>query len=130
MRRAEIEDALDRLAQMHDQLNSLSTSGISGWEKDYLRLRRTLQEQITRLSQADADLNLSDDDKRLFRDSFGKFRSVTALHQADWPVVNIDRQDPGYRQSAVNVGQAYQNFMKVMRKLLDQCPRGACANKR
>ena len=120
MGRADIEDALDRLAYAHDQLNSLSASEGAEWKKDYLKWRRELQEQITSLCQADANLTLSDDDKRLFRESFSKFRSVTALHQADWPVVSIDRQDPNYRHSADNVGQAYQNFMTVMRRLLDR----------
>ena len=53
-------------------------------------------------------------------DAFGKFRTATALHQADWPVVEIDRQNPAYSQSAANVGQTYQQFMTVMRALMQR----------
>ena len=118
MGRADIEDALDKLEKVHMQLGTLSTGAEPGWQKVYLQCRRTLQEQINRLCQADADLKLSDEDSRRFRDSFSKFRTATALHQADWPVVDIDRQDPAYSQSAVHVGQTYQDFMTVMRALM------------
>ena len=118
MGRADIEDALTRLEQVHKQLEALSTGAEPGWEKQYLQARRMLQEQINRLCQADAQLNLSDEDSRRFRDAFGKFRTATALHQADWPVVDIDRQNAGYSQSAANVGQTYQQFMTVMRALM------------
>ncbi|WP_449473305.1 hypothetical protein [Sphingobium chungangianum] len=120
MARADIEDALVRLEQVHKQLGELSTGAEPGWEKQYLQARRTLQEQINRLCQADAQLNLSHEDSRRFRDAFGKFRTATALHQADWPVVEIDRQNPAYSQSAANVGQTYQQFMTVMRALMQR----------
>jgi hypothetical protein len=118
MGRADIEDALDKLEKVHLQLESLSTGAEPGWQKEYLQSRRMLQEQINRLCQADAELKLSGEDSRRFRDAFSKFRTATALHQADWPVVGIDRQDPGYSQSASHVRQAYQNFMTVMRALM------------
>ena len=118
MGRADIEDALDKLAQVHSRLGSLSIEAEPGWEKEYLQMRRMLQEQISRLCQADAQLNLSDEDSRRFRDAFSKFRTATALHQADWPVVDINRQDPAYSKSAAHVGQTYQDFMTVMRALM------------
>ena len=118
MGRADIEDALDKLEKVHIQLGALSTGSDPGWEKEYLQARRTLQAQINQLCQADVELNLADEDRRLFRDAFSKFRTATALHQADWPVVDIDRQDPAYSQSAVHVGQTYQDFMTVMRALM------------
>lgn len=118
MGRADVEDALDKLEKVHLQLESLSVGAEPGWQKEYLQSRRMLQEQINRLCQADAELKLSGEDSRRFRDAFGKFRTVTALHQADWPVVDIERQNPAYSQSAAHVGQAYQNFMTVMRALM------------
>lgn len=120
MGRADVEDALAKLEQVHKQLAVLSSGAEAGWEKEYLQRRRMLQEQIHRLCQADAQLNLCDEDSRRFRDAFSRLRTATALHHADWPVVDINRQDPAYGKSAANVGQTYQNFMTVMRALMQQ----------
>ena len=123
MGRAEIEAALDRIMYIHGQFEALSASVVAGWEREYLEMRRALQEQSTLLARTDEDLRLSDEDRRNFREALGKMRSVTALHQAEWPVVSIVQQDPAYRDSIAGVAQAFQHFAMVTRGLLARQPR-------
>ena len=115
------EDAmlsLTALERLHQQLARASRSEEEGWKQTYLRLRRELQELTAKLAQIDCvALGMSEEDHRIYREAFNRFRSTAAMHQADWPVVDIAVDDPDYRRSVSVVQAANEHFMHVMRRL-------------
>lgn len=72
-----------------------------GWKKRSIAQRRETQELFSNWRSA---LEAADKDKSgQARDAFSKMRSAIALHQAEWPVVAIDLDDPEYQRSVKNI---------------------------
>lgn len=118
MGREDAMRSLTALERLHQQLGSATQKEEEGWKQNYLRLRRELQEQIARLAQVDCvALGMTEEDNRIYREAFNRFRSATAMHQANWPVVAIVADDPEYRVSVEGVRAATENFVQVMRRL-------------
>lgn len=122
MEREDAMEALAALERAHEQLWQASQQeGEDGWKPRYLGLRRQLQGQTARLVQVDCvALGLSEDDGQAYRAALGRFRSTAALHQANWPVIDIAIHDPEYRRSIEAVRTSCVDFITVMRRLFGQ----------
>ena len=50
-----------------------------------------------------------------FRGEFSKLRSAMAYHQARWPIVSIDPENPQYVESVQSLREANRNFISWVR---------------
>jgi len=80
-------------------LARLSASRPADWRKQYLALRRTASECLGRMARH-ADLV---DDEATIRPLVVQLVHLVSLHQAEWPVVAIDLDDPAYTSSRVSI---------------------------
>lgn len=103
--------AVAELGRIQSDIVAASCSDHDGWRRDLIALRRTLQAQMTMLSQlidgGDVDTPAE------LREALNRMRSKVALHQANWPAVAIDRDHPDYRASVQNVRDANAEFIAV-----------------
>jgi hypothetical protein len=121
MDRVEALGAVDELARIEDQIWLLAKQREANWKREYVALRRALQTQILRLAQIDpGQVGMTDDQARAFRTSINALRAAAALHQANWPVIIMDHDDPEYQRSAETIRTRSQQFRDFMRSVLEQ----------
>jgi hypothetical protein len=99
----DIRRALADLTGRHDE-------GVR-WET--VELRRKLAQQIAALrNAAEQDARVTSDSSvsKVFREKFAAMRAATAIHQANWPVVTADPNNPVFIKSASNVMQTQKSF--------------------
>ena len=91
-----------------------------GWQRDYIVLRRTLQESIAELGATGRRVLAERGDAaklREFEDLHVHYRRLVSLHHADWPVVNIQPGHPDYLRSVDELFAAYLPFAKALREI-------------
>lgn len=128
-------DVADRLERTIDEYNKLHLrmvkapfKGDDSWKREFVGLRRELQallSQIGDLSNELAGAGLDAGTSALFRECLVQMRHKVALHQADWPVVHINSDDPVYRASVEGVREANQKFLAVADGALKSLRSGA-----
>lgn len=88
-----------RLRVCFADLSRLTATRPSDWRKRYVGLRRTANECLGRMA-AYADLA---GDEPAVRPLVIQLVHLVSLHQAEWPVVAIDLDDPAYVSSRVSI---------------------------
>lgn len=85
------------------EMARLATERGDDWRLATVRLRRKLQDQIAVIGAAmggvDASLTAAEEFET-FRRALSAVRSQLAMHQAQWPVVSIEPENPDYKASA------------------------------
>ncbi len=85
------------------EMARLATERGDDWRLATVRLRRKLQDQIALIAAAmaslDARLTLAEEFET-FRRALSAVRTQLAMHQAQWPVVSIEPENPDYKASA------------------------------
>lgn len=98
---------------------------------DLIGLRRQLSAQIAEMARlADAELKRlpgGDELVRAFRSEFSQFRTIMAMHQANWPAIRIGEQPGGYEASAATVDRATRELIAWMSSALAERPQLALA---
>lgn len=114
----DIKCELDRIG---DQLRNMAKDRPEGWQKEYVHLRRRLQEQLIKAGELSEALFRTATAAELappFQAALRKMRSALALHQASWPVIAIVLDDPDYQASMRNVTQSHQEFNAAVDAIL------------
>jgi hypothetical protein len=117
----QLERAVSDYHKLHQLMMKTTLRTDDGWKREFIGLRRQLQALLTQLAALSDRLARSELDAGLsaqFRDSLSRMRHVAALHQADWPVVQIDNKNPEYRASNEGVRVASQNFLAAADRAL------------
>ena len=116
----DVTDRLERTIDEHNKLHLRMVKapfrGDDSWKREFVGLRRELQALLSQLGDLSDELagaGLDDKLSVLFRDCLVQMRRKVALHQADWPVVQIDTDNPTYRASVEGVREANQKFRAV-----------------
>lgn len=104
---------IQKLQKIHTDLAVISERTDEQRKLELVQLRRQLAIQIGVISaQADKSF-LTDADHTValeFRSLLSAMRRGIALHQANWPAVKVDEQNPDYRQSIQQAREANSRF--------------------
>jgi hypothetical protein len=96
------------------------------WKKEFIEMRRQLQVQLTAVAAA-ADrcnqIKSNPEAASQLREGWTKMRSALALHQANWPAVRIDRENPGYIDSVSKTRTTNWAFVELARKIITETRR-------
>jgi hypothetical protein len=106
-----------RLRLCFADLSRLAASRPADWRKQHLALRRTANECLGRMA-GHADL-IGDDPA--IRSLVRQLLHLVSLHQAEWPVVDIDLDDPAYVSSRV----AIESTLDLLASAVDKARRAA-----
>lgn len=88
-----------------------------GWQSNHIALRRTLEETIAELGAAGRRLLSQRGDAaqlREFENLHARYRRLASLHRANWPIFNINPEDPDYLRSMADLGATYTAFVKAL----------------
>lgn len=111
-----LERAIDEYNKLHQRMLKAPFLGDDGWKREFVGLRRELQALLSRMASLSEELagaGVGAGTTTLFRECLAQMRHRVALHQADWPVVQIDSDSPVYRASVEGVREANQRFLAV-----------------
>ena len=116
---AQLVAELDALENLQARLAAIATRTDSERRYELIQLRKKLSGQITIMGHLSESLFAGAPDKLAeFRRHYSAMRSVTALHQAEWPAVRLGDVDDLYRQSALRVSTANGVFVRWLREAL------------
>lgn len=111
-----LERAIGDFNKLHQRMVKAPFRGDDGWKREFVGLRRELQALLSQfgdLSNELAGAGLDAKTSALFRERLVEMRRKIALHQANWPVVQINSDDPPYRASVEGVREANQKFIAL-----------------
>lgn len=116
--RDELLRAVDRLESLLRQVGDLIGNRATDNRKAILEARRLIAEQISIVAKLGTDVAAKQERAHEFRGEFSKLRSAIALHQASWPVVSINVNDPLYQKSVAQSREAYGSFLAWLKRSL------------
>lgn len=114
-------ESVSELQRVQVALGGIDKDNGHDWRREFIDLRRKLQLQISNVATAaNGSRRLSGDDglAREVKSALSRMRSTLALHQANWPAVAIDGDNPAYVRSTASVRDANKAFMEVARRVL------------
>ena len=118
---ARISQALGVLESVLDALTKIAARTDDRRRHDLIQLRRDLALQIVAVGKVADPIFAKSEDldvARTYRDKFSRMRSTTAIHQANWPAVQLDQAGEAYKKSALTAQQAHQDFVAWMRSAI------------
>ncbi len=113
--------ALDDLQQNSAAMQALRTTCPEDWRKRYVALRRKAQMAIQSIADAGEACFRTGICRHLetdYRNALNGMRARIAMHQAEWPVVVVDPNDPAYRESVSQAVAAVQAFEEVVSRMV------------
>jgi hypothetical protein len=118
-------DLLEKALRAYDDHHQLMMETVrradGGWKRDFIGHRRQLLKFIIELANVSEAVDQALQDPGLsaqYREALSRMRHKVALHQADWPVVQIDHRNPDYLASHESVRAANSNFIATAEKVL------------
>lgn len=114
----ELLDALEAVEDTRNRLKSLAQTKPEGWVKDYAVLRATLREKMgTLVASGQAWFRAGGDDAsgQEFARLVEASKSAMERHQARWPVVVIDHDNPQYVESMATVDNCTNEVGRFVR---------------
>ena len=114
------------------ELARLSIAREDDWRKRTVQYRRLIQGDIARIAAAasgvfDQVAPVDEPHAKAFRGGFSAMRSRVAEHQASWPVVGIDPDDPEYDRSVQALRAVSDEFATQSALLIDRLAAGGAA---
>lgn len=116
--------AINALEVTLRQSASITRENFEARKGEAIELRRRIAEHRTEIFSLISDGLDEGDSQSSFRSRFSKLCAIIALHQANWPVVSIDLQNPDYLASIREVRDAYASFFQWARTVLATRDRG------
>ena len=116
-------DSLTELERVLSRMADMSKRADDGWKKDFIEMRRQLQMQLTTVTNAAnacEKINIDSVASAKLRDGWTRMRSALALHQANWPAVKIDRNDPDYQESVSKTRATNWAFVELARQIITE----------
>ena len=109
--RSMLLDAVNALEAAFAEAATLEGDGFEEHRKEVVRLRRQIAAQNATIATL-CDAAFEQPERRqAFHSEFSKMRSAMAFHQASWPAVAIDFQNPGYLSSLQSMRDAHRTFI-------------------
>lgn len=118
---AELLQSIEQLDATREQLRRLSVGQPEGWKTDYARLRPVFQQQTAAaIGLTDAWLRQKGDEElhARYRELVGHASARLATHQARWPVLVLDGNNPDYVASMKEVNENFDGVLKFVRDAL------------
>jgi len=115
-----LRQKLDRFGNIGEEFGRLVQSQPEGWRRNHIAIRRDLQATIADLGATGRRILAERGDPaklREFENLHAHYRRVVSLHQADWPVVIIDPENPDYLRSREEASDAYLEFVKALEQM-------------
>ncbi len=100
--RDSLRSAMDETQLLWSEMDALRTERAPDWRKRFVAARRRqqiLHQQIADAADACFRQGYAREIEPEFRRAINLLRSTIALHQATWPVVSIDLDDPAYKEA-------------------------------
>lgn len=116
-----LEDSLGEVERVLATMAQLRGSRPEGWRKAYVALRRASQaavQQSADAAEACFRAGLGCANEAEFRSALNGMRSTVAYHQASWPVVVVDLDNPEYRAALQEVVVSINLFREVAGRLV------------
>ena len=113
----EIRAAANHLRVLQQQASLEVDRRDENWQRALVSLRREIASGITDLSAATRKLSLPEkagQDLAELDLSVGALRRALAMHQASWPAVLVDPQQPDFKASVALVRAAYDNLFACL----------------
>lgn len=83
--------------------------------KEMIRIRRVISTHIARIAELIPEISSEGAINANLRGEFSKVRHAIALHQANWPVVSIDFENPEYLTSRHEMRDANRRFIRLVK---------------
>ena len=109
--RQKLLDAVNALEAAFAQGAKLGDNNFSEHRKEVIQLRRLIAAQTSSIGPLCEEAFEQAEEQQAFRSEFSKMRSAMALHQASWPVVSIDFENPDYLSSLRSMQEAHRKFV-------------------
>ncbi len=109
-----LQDEVARLQQCFGDLSRIVSERPADWRHRYLRFRREANAALGALCEAAASCPQAERDLRPLAMNL---RIQITLHQAEWPVVDIDLDDASYVASRRNIEAGLARIVEVSRRL-------------
>lgn len=113
--------AVAKLDAVYKALEGITQRSDGERRHELVQLRKELATQIAELASIAEPFFAAHADPaalKTFREKFGKMRTATASHQANWPAINLSPTDNAFRKSASAVFVASRDFSSWMRTTL------------
>ena len=113
MSAALLESHFRQLEKLQAEAVHNNSENSEKWRNRLIDIRREMQAQINGMGVALSDCSAKGAGAstcQMLRGEISKLRSALALHQATWPAVAIDVNDPSYRSSLVKLRGANEQF--------------------
>ena len=107
------------------ELARLATERDGDWRLRTVRLRRKLQDQIAQIALILTRLDVAPamaGEIEALRRALSALRAQLAMHQANWPAVSLQPDDPEYRASVVSLRRANETLAKAAEQLFRHLP--------
>lgn len=107
------DNLLQAIQELQDLLSHSSTlnADVPEHRMKAIQLRRQFSKTFGAIAASGNDLFAGSEREGTFRNEFSKMRSAMALHQASWPIVAVNYDDPAYRASEATVRRSSQHFI-------------------
>ena len=118
---AELVQAIDDLDATRKQMRQLMSDQPANWKTDYAKLRPVFQEQTARsIGLTDAWLRQKGDQALLakYREMVNHASARLAAHQARYPVLVLDGNNPDYIASFKEVNTNFDRILAFVREAM------------
>ena len=120
-----LRQAFADMQQLLQIADALQKQQPADWRRTFVGTRREMQAVLQRVitsAEQCFDAGVGEDLRSPFREASNKWRTVLALHQANWPVVSIDPSNPDYQQSLQGLLIVRVEFEGLVRQLCERSP--------
>lgn len=109
-----IQARVEELQHSFSTLARLTSSRPDDWRRRHIGIRREANATLPHIAAAIADCPAAEPEVRPI---FTRLRHGITLHQAEWPVVAIDLDDPSYKTSVRDLAATLQQLAVAVRML-------------
>ncbi|WP_010161938.1 hypothetical protein [Sphingomonas sp. PAMC 26617] len=109
-------EAVNLLETLHNNAARLGNDWLVKNRRQAVDLRRKITALHAEISRAGDETFRDTPQYSEFRSQFSKLRSAIALHQASWPIVAIDTENPEYLSSVQSTREASRQFITWVRQ--------------
>ncbi len=114
-----VHGAMRQLEGVRNELMQLVRNQPEGWKAAYGRLRPTLDDRIDQLDRVGDKLlqRASPEQRDGLATLVQRFRKAIARHQAKWPVLVINSNNPDYVVSNAQVDETFAELVSFINRL-------------
>jgi seryl-tRNA(Sec) selenium transferase len=118
---AALEEALREFENTRAQIVRNSAESNPQWRQSLVNLRRTLQDSVAKMRAALSVYENDGGNKQYcaaFAKALSSMRNAIAIHQAEWPAVSIEIENPEYNESVQRLRATANDFYTLSADLI------------